>query len=92
MASGSKPVPLDHCPLIQSFTEGEVTCEELRPDKVEYFALIRAQAKSDQAQHPMRRASDKPHPLRRSTDHPHPMRRSTDVPPRGDGHRGEPTG
>lgn len=44
MASGTKPVPLDHCPLIQSFTEGQVTCEELRPDKVEYFALIRAQA------------------------------------------------
>jgi DNA-binding transcriptional regulator YdaS (Cro superfamily) len=44
MASGEKQVPLDHCPLIQAFTEGQVTCEELRPDKVDYFALIRAQA------------------------------------------------
>lgn len=38
-----KQVPLDHCPLIQAFTEGQVTCEELRPDKVEYFRLIREQ-------------------------------------------------
>jgi DNA-binding transcriptional regulator YdaS (Cro superfamily) len=43
MASGEKQVPLDHCPLIQKFTDGAVTCEELRPDKAEYFALIRAQ-------------------------------------------------
>lgn len=43
MAAGKKQVPLEHCPGIQAFTAGEVTCEELRPDKVEYFALIRAQ-------------------------------------------------
>lgn len=41
--SGKKPVPLDHCPLIQAFTEGAVTCEELRQDKTEYFAMIRTQ-------------------------------------------------
>lgn len=68
MASGEKQAPLDQCPFIQSFTEGQVTCEELRPDKVEYFALIRAQATAEQLAHPMRRAADIPHPLRRSTD------------------------
>lgn len=41
--SGKRPVPLEHCPFIQEFTEGQVTCEELRPDAAEYFALIRAQ-------------------------------------------------
>jgi DNA-binding transcriptional regulator YdaS (Cro superfamily) len=46
MARGEKQVPLDHCPFIQSFTEGAVTCEELRPDAAEYFALIRTQAQA----------------------------------------------
>lgn len=41
MAAGTKPVPLDHCPYIEKFTEGAVTCEELRPDQASYFALIR---------------------------------------------------
>lgn len=41
--SGKKRVPLDHCPFIQEFTDGAVTCEELRPDAVEYFRLIREQ-------------------------------------------------
>lgn len=44
MAAGEKPVPLDHCPFIEEFTGGEVTCEELRPDKASYFALLREQA------------------------------------------------
>jgi DNA-binding transcriptional regulator YdaS (Cro superfamily) len=44
IAAGKKPVPLGHCPFIQEFTGGAVTCEELRPDQAEYFALIRAQA------------------------------------------------
>jgi DNA-binding transcriptional regulator YdaS (Cro superfamily) len=44
MAAGEKRVPLDHCPFIQDFTSGEVTCEELRPDQAAYFALIREQA------------------------------------------------
>ena len=44
MAAGVKRVPLEHCPFIQEFTAGAVTCEELRPDEVEYFALIRAQS------------------------------------------------
>jgi DNA-binding transcriptional regulator YdaS (Cro superfamily) len=41
--SGKRPIPLEHCPFIQTFTAGEVTCEELRPDKVDYFARIRGQ-------------------------------------------------
>lgn len=43
MAAGNKPVPLDHCPAIADYTAWEVSCEELRPDKVEYFAMIRLQ-------------------------------------------------
>ncbi len=39
--SGKKRVPLDHCPYIEQFTGGSVTCEELRPDQASYFALIR---------------------------------------------------
>jgi DNA-binding transcriptional regulator YdaS (Cro superfamily) len=42
--AGKKQVPLDHCPFIQDFTGGEVTCEELRPDQAAYFALIREQS------------------------------------------------
>lgn len=40
MATGKKPVPLDQCPYIEDFTEGAVTCEELRPDRVEYFRKL----------------------------------------------------
>lgn len=47
MANGEKQVPLDHCPFIQDFTGGVVTCEELRPDQVEYFSRIRAQGKAE---------------------------------------------
>jgi DNA-binding transcriptional regulator YdaS (Cro superfamily) len=47
MAAAQKPVPLDHCPHIQAFTEGAVTCEELRPDAADYFALIRRQAANE---------------------------------------------
>ncbi len=43
-ANKKKSIALDHCPAIQDFTGGAVTCEELRPDKADYFALIRAQA------------------------------------------------
>jgi DNA-binding transcriptional regulator YdaS (Cro superfamily) len=38
-----KPVPLEHAPLIQEFTNHEVTCEELCPDQREFFALVRRQ-------------------------------------------------
>jgi len=40
--NGKKRVPLDHCPYIEQFTGGAVTCEELRPDKADYFSLLRA--------------------------------------------------
>jgi len=49
MASGDKRVPLDHCPLIQAYTHGAVTCEEMRPDRAEHFALIRALPTPDTA-------------------------------------------
>lgn len=47
MATGEKPVPLEHCPAIQEFSGDAVTCEDLRPDKAAYFALIRAQSMVD---------------------------------------------
>jgi DNA-binding transcriptional regulator YdaS (Cro superfamily) len=43
MASGEKRVPIERCPYIQQFTGDVVTCEELRPDQVGCFRLIRAQ-------------------------------------------------
>lgn len=30
--SGKRRVPAERCPEIEKFTEGKVTCEELRPD------------------------------------------------------------
>jgi DNA-binding transcriptional regulator YdaS (Cro superfamily) len=33
-----RPVPAERCPSIQRFTNGDVTCEELRPD-VDWAAL-----------------------------------------------------
>jgi DNA-binding transcriptional regulator YdaS (Cro superfamily) len=62
--SGKRPVPLEHCPRIQQFTAGAVTCEELRPDQVEYFALIRAQAAANDPAHeaaPAAPAAPPPH-------------------------------
>lgn len=40
-ADGGKDVPLDQCGPIEMFTEGFVTCEELRPDKLEHFKYMR---------------------------------------------------
>ena len=31
-ASGIRQVPAERCPLVEQFTKGKVTCEELRPD------------------------------------------------------------
>ncbi len=39
---GARPVPLEHSPYIEQFTDGAVTCEQLRPDQAEYFALLRS--------------------------------------------------
>ncbi|MEE3700039.1 helix-turn-helix domain-containing protein [Mannheimia haemolytica] len=30
--NGKRQVPAERCPEIEKFTEGKVTCEELRPD------------------------------------------------------------
>ena len=40
MASGDKAVPLGHCPYIEVFTSGAVTCEEMLPERAEYFRLL----------------------------------------------------
>jgi DNA-binding transcriptional regulator YdaS (Cro superfamily) len=39
-ATGRKRIPLDYCPFIERFTAEKVTCEELRPDRVEYFRKL----------------------------------------------------
>ncbi len=31
-ASGRRPVPAERCPEIEKATDGQVTCEEMRPD------------------------------------------------------------
>jgi DNA-binding transcriptional regulator YdaS (Cro superfamily) len=41
-----RPVPLDRCVQIEQATNGEVTCEELRPDKADYWAYLRASVQS----------------------------------------------
>lgn len=47
MGSGEKRIPIDHCPDIEEFTGGQVTCEEQRPDKVAYFAKLAKRAAND---------------------------------------------
>lgn len=44
MAAGTKAVPLGQCPYIEVFTERAVTCEELLPERTEYFQLLRERA------------------------------------------------
>ena len=41
--TGKKAVSLERCVPIERFTDGAVTCEELRPDKAAQFAYLRAQ-------------------------------------------------
>ncbi len=40
-ANQKRPVPLDRCVQIEQATEGQVTCEELRPDKAWYWTYLR---------------------------------------------------
>jgi DNA-binding transcriptional regulator YdaS (Cro superfamily) len=40
-ANGRRKVPLDRCVQIEQATGGAVTCEDLRPDKAEYWAYLR---------------------------------------------------
>lgn len=39
--TGKKQIPIEQCVPIERFTNQEVTCEELRPDKVADFAYLR---------------------------------------------------
>ena len=73
MATGIKPIPLDHCPAIQDFTGGAVTCEELRPDKADYFAMIRAQAVARATTAPAAINSVAPRAERRVSTTPNPF-------------------
>ncbi len=36
-----KQIPIEQCVPIERFTRGEVTCEEMRPDKAADFAYLR---------------------------------------------------
>ena len=47
--SGKRPVPLDRCVDIERATGGVVTCEELRPDKADYWAYLRCAVGSKEA-------------------------------------------
>lgn len=44
-ASVDHGVPLERCVDIERATNGAVTCEELRPDKVEFFQHFRGTSK-----------------------------------------------
>lgn len=39
-----RQVPLERCVTLEIATDGEVTCEELRPDMAWYFAYLRARS------------------------------------------------
>lgn len=43
-----RKVPLDRCVPIEIATDKRVTCEELRPDKSDYFAYLRASAGAEE--------------------------------------------
>ncbi|WP_287943053.1 YdaS family helix-turn-helix protein [Aquamicrobium sp.] len=36
-----RPTPVERCSDIEKATAGAVTCEELRPDKLDYWAFLR---------------------------------------------------
>ena len=38
---GRQEIPLERCQQVELLTHSQVTCEEMRPDKVEYFAYMR---------------------------------------------------
>jgi DNA-binding transcriptional regulator YdaS (Cro superfamily) len=39
--NGKRPIPLDRCAQIESATNIAVCCEELRPDKRDFWAYMR---------------------------------------------------
>lgn len=46
---GGKDVPFERCRQIEQFTEGAVTCEELRPDLIADFEFMRKRAAPEMA-------------------------------------------
>jgi DNA-binding transcriptional regulator YdaS (Cro superfamily) len=38
---GKRPIPLERCAQIEKATAVAVTCEELRPDKADFWAYLR---------------------------------------------------
>lgn len=46
---GIRRVPTDRCADIEKATAGAVTCEELRPDKLDYWAFLRGSRASNGA-------------------------------------------
>jgi DNA-binding transcriptional regulator YdaS (Cro superfamily) len=42
--TGEKPIPVERCVPIERFTDRQVTCEEMRPDKALDFAYLRGVA------------------------------------------------
>ena len=39
--TGKRKVPVERCQQLEQLVDSQVTCEEMRPDKVEYFAYMR---------------------------------------------------
>lgn len=46
--NGGRPIPLDRCVQIEQATNRAVTCEQLRPDKAEYWAYLRASTETSE--------------------------------------------
>lgn len=44
-AGGKKRIPAERCPDIERATDGQVTCEELRPDLADRWAYLRGTEK-----------------------------------------------
>ena len=49
MASGEKAIPAEHCKAIERFTNGKVTCQEMRPDDWHKYWPELAQAPANTA-------------------------------------------
>lgn len=50
MVSGEKAIPAEHCKAIESFTGGEVTCQDMRPNDWHKYWPELADAPANQAQ------------------------------------------
>lgn len=44
--NGDRPIPAERCPDIERATDGQVTCEELRPDLSEQWSFLRGTKKA----------------------------------------------